>query len=158
VFIYGGGIAGAFCSSSLVNLRLHEPLFFGHWPIAAVAVLFASQGRRWDRRRRGARPSWCRSAARRSATRRRWPGHLPRLPAAVQDRLALPVGGDDQRGRQEAAVLAITTTHYLILSGVLFVDLLGIVVRRNMITVLMSIELVLSAVPQLHRLCPGSRT
>jgi NADH-quinone oxidoreductase subunit K len=44
-------------------------------------------------------------------------------------------------------MLEITTTHYLVLSAILFsIGLLGIVVRRNMITVLMSIELVLNAV------------
>jgi NADH-quinone oxidoreductase subunit K len=41
----------------------------------------------------------------------------------------------------------VTTTHYRILSAVLFsIGLAGILVRRNMITVLMSIELVLNAV------------
>ncbi len=41
----------------------------------------------------------------------------------------------------------ITTNHYLILSAVIFgIGLLGIVARRNMITVLMSIELVLNSV------------
>ena len=44
-------------------------------------------------------------------------------------------------------MLEITTTHYLVLSAILFsIGLLGIVVRRNMISVLMSIELVLNAV------------
>ena len=41
----------------------------------------------------------------------------------------------------------ITTTHYLVLSFVLFsVGLTGILTRRNLIVVLMSIELVLNAV------------
>ena len=41
----------------------------------------------------------------------------------------------------------IGTTHYLVLSALLFViGLLGIVTRRNMIVVLMSIELVLNSV------------
>jgi len=41
----------------------------------------------------------------------------------------------------------IATTHYLILSGIIFVvGLVGIVTRRNMIIVLMSIELVLNSV------------
>jgi len=41
----------------------------------------------------------------------------------------------------------IATTHYLVLSGILFViGLVGIVTRRNMIIVLMSIELVLNSV------------
>ncbi len=44
-------------------------------------------------------------------------------------------------------MLAITTNHYLILSLVLFVvGMTGILTRRNLITVLMSIELVLNAV------------
>ena len=41
----------------------------------------------------------------------------------------------------------ITTNHYLILSMVIFsIGLVGIAARRNMITVLMSIELVMNAV------------
>jgi NADH-quinone oxidoreductase subunit K len=45
------------------------------------------------------------------------------------------------------AMLAVTTNHYLVLSFVLFaIGLSGILVRRNMITVLMSIELVLNSV------------
>jgi len=44
-------------------------------------------------------------------------------------------------------VLEITTTHYLVLSFVLFaVGVTGILARRNLITVLMSIELVLNSV------------
>ena len=43
--------------------------------------------------------------------------------------------------------MEITTTHYLILSFLLFaIGLAGILTRRNMITVLMSIELVLNSV------------
>ena len=44
-------------------------------------------------------------------------------------------------------MLAVTTTHYLALSFLLFaIGLFGIIARRNMITVLMSIELVLNSV------------
>ena len=44
-------------------------------------------------------------------------------------------------------MLEITTNHYLVLSFLLFVTgLVGILTRRNMITVLMSIELVLNSV------------
>jgi NADH-quinone oxidoreductase subunit K len=44
-------------------------------------------------------------------------------------------------------MLEITTTHYLVLSSLLFaIGLVGIATRRNMITVLMSIELVLNSV------------
>ncbi|HKH43979.1 MAG TPA: NADH-quinone oxidoreductase subunit NuoK [Thermoanaerobaculia bacterium] len=44
-------------------------------------------------------------------------------------------------------MLEITTNHYLVLSLLLFaIGLVGIATRRNMITVLMSIELVLNAV------------
>lgn len=43
--------------------------------------------------------------------------------------------------------MEIATTHYVVLSGILFViGLVGIVTRRNMIIVLMSIELVLNSV------------
>jgi NADH-quinone oxidoreductase subunit K len=44
-------------------------------------------------------------------------------------------------------MLAIGTTHYLVLSAILFaIGVAGILTRRNMITVLMSIELVLNSV------------
>ena len=44
-------------------------------------------------------------------------------------------------------MLEVTTTHYLVLSFVLFtIGIFGVAARRNMITVLMSIELVLNAV------------
>jgi NADH-quinone oxidoreductase subunit K len=42
---------------------------------------------------------------------------------------------------------AVTTTHYLVLSFLLFtIGVVGIAARKNMITVLMSIELVLNSV------------
>ncbi len=42
---------------------------------------------------------------------------------------------------------AVTTTHYLVLSFLLFtIGVFGIAARKNMITVLMSIELVLNSV------------
>ena len=44
-------------------------------------------------------------------------------------------------------MLEITTSHYLALSALLFgIGVVGIVSRRNMITVLMSLELVLNSV------------
>ena len=44
-------------------------------------------------------------------------------------------------------MLEVTTNHYLVLSFVLFaIGLFGIAARKNMITVLMSIELVLNSV------------
>lgn len=44
-------------------------------------------------------------------------------------------------------MLEITTNHYLVLSALLFaVGMVGIMTRRNMIVVLMSIELVLNSV------------
>lgn len=44
-------------------------------------------------------------------------------------------------------MLVITTNHYLVLSLLLFtIGLVGIATRRNMITVLMSIELILNSV------------
>ncbi len=42
---------------------------------------------------------------------------------------------------------SLTTTHYLVLSATLFaIGVVGILTRRNLITVLMSIELVLNSV------------
>ena len=44
-------------------------------------------------------------------------------------------------------MIEITTTHYLVLSFLLFaIGLAGILIRRNMIIVLMSVELVLNSV------------
>ena len=44
-------------------------------------------------------------------------------------------------------MLLVTTNHYLVVSFLLFaIGLTGILVRRNMITVLMSIELILNSV------------
>ncbi|HEX5760657.1 MAG TPA: NADH-quinone oxidoreductase subunit NuoK [Thermoanaerobaculia bacterium] len=44
-------------------------------------------------------------------------------------------------------MLAVTTNHYLVLSFLLFtIGLFGIMARRNLITVLMSLELVLNSV------------
>lgn len=44
-------------------------------------------------------------------------------------------------------VARITTTHYLILSAILFtIGMIGVMIRRNLITVLMSLELMLNAV------------
>jgi NADH-quinone oxidoreductase subunit K len=44
-------------------------------------------------------------------------------------------------------MLEITTTHYLILAAVLFgIGMLGVMTRRNLIVVLMSLELMLNAV------------
>jgi NADH-quinone oxidoreductase subunit K len=44
-------------------------------------------------------------------------------------------------------LLPVTTTHYLVVSLLLFgIGLAGVLVRRNLITVLMSIELILNSV------------
>ncbi len=44
-------------------------------------------------------------------------------------------------------MLEVTTNHYLVLSATLFtIGLVGVLTRRNMITVLMSIELILNSV------------
>ena len=44
-------------------------------------------------------------------------------------------------------MLELTTNHYLVLSVLLFsIGVVGVLTRRNMITVLMSLELILNAV------------
>jgi NADH-quinone oxidoreductase subunit K len=45
------------------------------------------------------------------------------------------------------AMLHITTLHYLVLGGALFLlGVIGVLTRRNVVIVLMSIELILNAV------------
>ncbi len=51
------------------------------------------------------------------------------------------------QGRRSVIEAAPSTAAYLMLSGTLFtVGLIGVIIRRNMITVLMAIELMLNAV------------
>ncbi len=83
-----------------------------------------------------------------------------RRPAALRDRLAVSADRDGRsRGFGQAALgtswelegdrfmFEVTTIHYLALSFVLFtIGVFGIAARKNMITVLMSIELVLNSV------------
>ena len=79
-------------------------------------------------------------------------GPLPRLPAAVRGRVGLPARRDDRRGRPRQADdgeratddrPSRTTSRF---SFVLFaIGVAGVLVRRNLLTVLMSIELMLNA-------------
>ena len=163
VFVYGGGIMVLFpvrhhagqpapAQGDLQHVHgtlLVAGLLVGPGP---GVVLFGFAFLRVDfvpvSRRRGVhRPSRARTGNSEAVA---WSA-LPRLPAAVRDRIGLPAGGDGRRGRsgeaEQLTVLEITTGHYLVLSFVLFGSAsFGIVVRRNMITVLMSIELVLNSV------------
>src|SRR6185295_521789 len=84
------------------------------------------------------------------------PGAFSQLPASVRDRLALPARRDDRRGGAREARMSpeaasslwnVGTEHYLALSLLLFgIGLFGVINRRNLITILMSIELMLNAV------------
>jgi NADH-quinone oxidoreductase subunit K len=75
-------------------------------------------------------------------------GALRRLPRAVRGRVDPAAGGDAgrHRAREEGAV-TITPAHYVVLSAALFaIGIIGVLVRRNLIIIFMSIELMLNAV------------
>src|SRR4030095_13883603 len=74
---------------------------------------------------------------------------LYRLPDPVRSRLDAAARRDDRRDHpgEEGSVMVITPYHYLVLSAALFtIGLAGVMVRRNIIIVFMSIELMLNAV------------
>src|SRR4029077_16181037 len=75
------------------------------------------------------------------------------LSAAVRGRIGIPSGRHDRSRRPGEALdgpgglMTITINHYLIVSFLLFsIGFLGVLVRRNFLTVLMSVELMLNAV------------
>ncbi len=75
-----------------------------------------------------------------------------RIPAAVRDRLAAAAGGGGRlggHGEEEdlTRCIPITTVHYLVLSAaLLLIGTVGVLTRRNIVIILMSIELILNAV------------
>ena len=158
-FVYGGGIMVLFLFViMLVNLhRLHETRMLGnYWKTALVVSLlligifgFLFLQVEFGAAHRGAREvRRCRGRGARQL-RGRCLGALPRVPPAVRDRFRLPAGGHGGRRSpgKKGLTVEITTNHYLILSALLFaIGVAGILTRRNMITVLMSVELVLNSV------------
>src|SRR5262249_60323419 len=74
---------------------------------------------------------------------------LHELSDPVRGRVDAAAGGDDRRNRagEARAVTVITPTHYMLLSAALFIiGVIGVMVRRNIIIIFMSIELILNAV------------
>src|SRR4029434_4375646 len=65
-----------------------------------------------------------------------------------RNRIDAAAGGHDRRDYfGEARALMITPTHYMLLSAALFmIGVIGVMVRRNIIIIFMSIELILNAV------------
>src|SRR5439155_11839641 len=77
-----------------------------------------------------------------------WLAALHQLSDSVRDRVDAALGGDDwgNSAGQKRAVM-ITPTHYMLLSAALFmIGVIGVMVRRNIIIIFMSIELILNAV------------
>ena len=72
-----------------------------------------------------------------------------RIHPAVRDRLHPAAGGDGRRDFVEqkgAALMEPTLSQYLLVSGALFaIGLLGVIVRRNLLIIYMSLELMLNA-------------
>ena len=72
------------------------------------------------------------------------------LPLCVRDHLGVAAGGDHRRrgaGQEDADMTAVPINWYLILGAVLFtIGVIGVLVRRNVIVIFMSIELMLNAV------------
>src|SRR5205823_13124260 len=67
----------------------------------------------------------------------------------VRGRFDAVAGGDDRRDHpgETGAIAVITSTHYMLLSAALFIiGVVGVMVRRNIIIIFMSIELILNAV------------
>ena len=85
--------------------------------------------------------------------RRRAPSSLAKLlftaiPAPLRDRLGVAAGGHGGRGaaQQEGPEMTIGLEHYLVVSALLFsLGLLGVIVRRNLLVIYMSLELMLNA-------------
>src|SRR6185503_4995457 len=78
------------------------------------------------------------------------PLHLHRLPVPVRSHVdpdSRRDGGRRDPGAPGAGVAVITLNHYLVLSAILFViGTAGVFLRRNVITILLSIEIMLNAV------------
>ena len=74
-----------------------------------------------------------------------------RVPAAVRNRLGPAAGGGGGLGgdgeEEDLTMHPITTVHYLALSAaLLLIGTVGVLTRRNIVIILMSIELILNAV------------
>ncbi len=154
IILYVGGIMVLFLFVvMLVNLdvAIKQARFARQWQVALLtAVLLLATARLCALQPRagpqfaGAPADFC--------PRTKHPGGgygpLPELHAAGGDRLGAVVGGDGRRcdhGQEEAGM--IPTEYYIFLgSGLFTIGVIGVLTRRNVLIILMSIELILNAV------------
>ena len=160
IVLYVGGIMLLFLFViMLVNLdqSAKERQFNSHWMVALAAVAavgaeigyflyrgqdafhFADSAAGRCRRRRGGQHG--------NAGRRAVPG----IPAAVRNRFRPAAGGGGGIGgdgeEEDLTMYPVTTVHYLALSAaLLLIGTVGVLTRRNIVIILMSIELILNAV------------
>jgi len=170
ILVYAGGIMVLFLFTiMLVNVRRQEREPFIHRQ-AGVAVLvglalyallgglLVGEVRRLVATDAGAAADPAKLAsvviggATVAGTARRSAGRSIASTSCRRDRVGLPARRDDRGGRSRQADdgeggLMVPLSHYLGLSLLLFVlGVVGVLVRRNLLTVLMAIELMLNAV------------
>ena len=151
IMVYAGAIVVLFLFVvMLLNLR-HDAFAPGRqWLVKTGALLLALVALAELLRLLRGRAARAAAAAR--GLRRLPPGRhraLHRLRAAGRDGLAAPARGDRRRAdpRQAEDRLMLPLEHVIGLSAILFViGMIGVATRRNLIVVLMSIELMLNAV------------
>ena len=154
IILYVGGIMVLFLFVVMlvdIDVALKQARFARQWPVALVtaALLLAILGFALYNRSKGlgfAGPSHDRC----SCPEHPGGGHgsLPELYAAGGDRLAFAAGGHGGRGdygQEESGM--IPTEYYIFLgTGLFIIGVVGVLTRRNVLIILMSIELILNAV------------
>ena len=161
IVLYVGGIMVLFLFViMLVNLdeAAKERQFNGQWWIALAASLVVGARGGLLHYRKGTGAFQLRGASRRErqpalgqhrADRRRRCSREYLLPFEVASRAAAGgggrLGGDGEE--EDLTMHPITTVHYLALSAaLLLIGTIGVLTRRNIVIILMSIELILNAV------------
>ncbi len=159
IILYIGGIMVLFLFViMLVNLdqAAKEKQFNGQWAIALVCVaagrradlLVPLQGQRGFQDRATRNRGTGLSVGKHRATGRRF---VQRIFVAVRDRFDPAVSGGGGIGcdgqETDLKMYPITTAHYIALSAaLLLIGTVGVLTRRNIVIILMSIELILNAV------------
>jgi NADH-quinone oxidoreductase subunit K len=158
IVLYIGGIMVLFLFViMLVNLdqAAKEKQFNGQWWIALVCVAVVGVQVFWFLRKGGAAFKIAQPGMMPAASAweipSNWPTFVHRLSAAVRDRFHPAVGGGGGFGgdgqETDLRMYPITTAHYIALSAaLLLIGTVGVLTRRNIVIILMSIELILNAV------------